>query len=187
VVMSVARSIVRMSVLPPLVPLPSPRNLSRDHGPAATRRSPPLEVSPARGGTPDETEYLQMHSPEIHTNREIVNYSKEDPMNVMHLRNKPCYNSSKERGTDERFWTFFHQDWYRTVLYPKSSPVVKQQYVDIEYMRKKKDPHFKRVLEACDLHGITDLLQFRHNWNQEIISEFYSTLFYDKKERYSCG
>jgi hypothetical protein len=100
-----------------------------------------------------------MHSPEIHTNREIVNYSKEDPMNVMHLRNKPCYNSSKERDTDERFWTFFHQDWYQTVLYPKSSPVVKQQYVDIEYTRKK-DMHFNRVLEACDLHGITDLLQF---------------------------
>jgi hypothetical protein len=124
-----------------------------------------------------------MHSLDIHTNWEIVNYSKEDPMNVMHLCNKPYYNSSKERGTDERFWTFFHQDWYRTVLYPKSSPVVKQQYVDIEYMRKKKGLHFNRVLETCDLRGITDMLPFRHNWNQEIISEFYSTLFYDKKER----
>jgi hypothetical protein len=112
-----------------------------------------------------------------------MNYSNEDPMNVMHLRNKPCYNSSKERGIDERFWTFFHQDWYQTVLYQKSSPVVKQQYVDIEYMRNKNDMHFNRVLEACDLHGISDLLQFRHNWNQEIIFEFYSTLFYDKKER----
>jgi hypothetical protein len=50
-------------------------------------------------------------------------------------------------------------------------------------MRNKKDMHFNRVLEACDLHGITNMLQFRHNWNQEIISEFYSTLFYDKKER----
>jgi hypothetical protein len=50
-------------------------------------------------------------------------------------------------------------------------------------MRKQKNMHFNRILEACDLHGITDLLQFRHNWNQEIISEFYSTLFYDKKER----
>jgi hypothetical protein len=102
-----------------------------------------------------------MHSPEIHTNREIVNYSKEDPMNVMHLCNKPCYSSSKERGTNERFWTFFHQDWYRTMLYLKSSPVVKQQYVVIEYMRK--DMHFNRVLQSCDLHSITDLLQFMHN------------------------
>jgi hypothetical protein len=49
------------------------------------------------------------------------------------------------------------------VLYSKSSPVVKQQYVDTEYMRNKKDMHFNRILEACDLHGITDLLQFRHN------------------------
>jgi hypothetical protein len=49
-------------------------------------------------------------------------------------------------------------------------------------MRNKKDMHFNMILETCDLHGITDLLQFRYNWNQEIISEFYSTLFYDKKE-----
>jgi hypothetical protein len=69
------------------------------------------------------------------------------------------------------------------MIYPKSYPVVKQQYVDIEYMRNKKGMQFNRILEACGLHGITDLLQFRHNWNQEIIFEFYSTLFYDKKER----
>jgi hypothetical protein len=50
-------------------------------------------------------------------------------------------------------------------------------------MRNKKDMHFNMILKACDLHGITDLLQLRHNWNQEIISEFYSTLFYDNKER----
>jgi hypothetical protein len=66
-----------------------------------------------------------MYSPEIHTMREIINYSKEDLMNVMHLCNKPCYNLVKERGTDERFWTFFYQDWYQTVLYTKSSLVVK--------------------------------------------------------------
>jgi hypothetical protein len=44
-----------------------------------------------------------MYPPVIHTNWKIMNYSKEDLMNVMHLHNKPCYFSSKERGTDERF------------------------------------------------------------------------------------
>jgi hypothetical protein len=95
-----------------------------------------------------------MYSPEITTTREIVNYNKEDPVNVVHLRNKACYNLVKEWGTDERFWTFFHQDWYRTLLYPKSSPVVKQQYVDIEYMRNKNGMHFNMILEAYDLHGV---------------------------------
>jgi hypothetical protein len=66
-----------------------------------------------------------MYSPEVHINREIMNYCKEDPMNLITIRSKPFYSLPKERGTDERFWTFFHQDWYRTVLYPKSSPVVK--------------------------------------------------------------
>jgi hypothetical protein len=104
-----------------------------------------------------------MHSPEIHISQEIVNYNKLDPLNVVHLRSKACYNLVQERGTDERFWTFFRQDWYQSVIYSKSSPVVKQQYVDIEYMRNKKGMHFNRILEACDLHGITDPLQFRHN------------------------
>jgi hypothetical protein len=50
-------------------------------------------------------------------------------------------------------------------------------------MIKKKDIHFNIILEACDFHGITDLPQFRYNWNQEVITEFYATLFFDKKER----
>jgi hypothetical protein len=163
-------------------PSTKPKKLAKRSRSSSYQEESSPEVSPPRGGTPDETECLRMHSPEIHINREIMNYSKQDPMNMMHLRNKPCYSSSKERGTDERFWTFFYQDWYQTVLYLKLSPVDKQQYVDIEYMRNKMDMHFNRVLEACDLHGITDLLTFRYNWNQENISEFYSTLFYDKKE-----
>jgi hypothetical protein len=164
-------------------PSAKPKNLAKRPQPSNYQEESSPEVSPPRGGTPDETECLKMYSPEIHTTWEIVNYNKEDPMNVMHLRSKPCYNLLKKRVTDERFWTFFHQNWYQTMLYLKSSPVVKQSYVDIEYMRNKNDMHFNRILEACDLLGITDMLQFRHNWNQEIISEFYSTLFYDKKER----
>jgi hypothetical protein len=32
-------------------------------------------------------------------------------------------------------------------------------------------------------HGITQLLSFWYNWNQEVIAEFYVTLFFDKKGR----
>jgi hypothetical protein len=71
----------------------------------------------------------------------------------------------------------------RIVLYPKTSPMVKHQFVHIDYMRAKKDMHFNMILDACGPHAIIDLLQFRHNWNQEVIAEFYSTLFFDKKER----
>jgi hypothetical protein len=46
---------------------------------------------------------LKIHAPIAHTNREVVNYSKEDPVNLVTLRNKPCYSLPKERCTDERF------------------------------------------------------------------------------------
>jgi hypothetical protein len=101
---------------------------------------------------------LKIRTPIVLTNQEVVNYSKEDPMNLITLRNRTCYNSPKGRGTDERLWTFFHQDWYLTILYLKTSPVVRHQWVDIDYMRNKKDMHFNMILEACDLHGITNLL-----------------------------
>jgi hypothetical protein len=41
--------------------------------------------------------------------------------------------------------------------------VVKHQWIHIDYMRNKKDMHFNRILEACDFHGITDLLLFCHS------------------------
>jgi hypothetical protein len=80
-----------------------PKKLAKRPRSCSYQEESSLEASPPRGSTPDEMECLKMYLPIIHTNREIMNYSKEDPMNVMHLRNKPCYNSSKERGTDERF------------------------------------------------------------------------------------
>jgi hypothetical protein len=113
----------------------------------------------------------------------MVNYNKVESTKDVELRQKGCYTKPKERGIDERFWTFFHQDWYDTVLYRKTKHVVSVQWFHFDYMRKKKDASFNRIIEACDFRGITNLLQFHYNWNQEIISEFYSTLFFDKKER----
>jgi hypothetical protein len=106
-------------------PSAKPKKLAKRPRPISYQEESSPEVSPPRGGTPDETECLKMYSPEIHTTREIVNYNKENSLNVVHLRNNACYNLVKERGTDERFWTFFDQDWYRIVLYLKSSLVVK--------------------------------------------------------------
>jgi hypothetical protein len=89
-------------------PSTKPKKFAKRPRPSNYQEESSPEVSPPRGGTPDETECLKMYSPKIYTTREIMNYSKEDPLNVVHLRNKACYNLIKERGTDERLWTFFH-------------------------------------------------------------------------------
>jgi hypothetical protein len=48
-----------------------------------------------------------MRAPIAYTNRKVVNYNKVDPRNIVTLHQKACYNSPKERGDDEFFWTFF--------------------------------------------------------------------------------
>jgi hypothetical protein len=84
-------------------PSAKPKKLAKRPRPGSYQEEPSPEVSPPHGGTPNEMECLKMYSLEIHTTREIVNYSKEDPLNVVHLLNKACYNLVMERGTDERF------------------------------------------------------------------------------------
>jgi hypothetical protein len=120
---------------------------------------------------------------EVNDNREIVNYTKYDTNEVVRQRELKCYDGRKERGTDERFLTFFQQDWYTTVLMKKTRPVVPMQWINLDNMKKKKDATFDRIHEACEFHGLTHIMQFRYNWNNEIITQFYSTLYFDKQEQ----
>jgi hypothetical protein len=70
-------------------PTAKSKKLAKRPKPSSYQGESSPEASPPRGRTPDDTECLKIYSPEVHTNQEIMNFSKEDPMNVMHLRNKP--------------------------------------------------------------------------------------------------
>jgi hypothetical protein len=99
-------------------PTAHPKKIAKKASPSSLQEESSPEDSPPHGGTPespDKLECLKIRSSVVHTNREVVNYSKEDPMNLVTIRNKLCYSLSKKRGTDERFWTLFHQDWSRTL------------------------------------------------------------------------
>jgi hypothetical protein len=87
-----------------------------------------------------------MQLAQVFTDREVVNYNKIESRRVAEIRQKACYSKPKERGIDERLWTFFHQDWYDTVLYHKSKLVVLVQWINFDNMRKKKDASFNRII-----------------------------------------
>jgi hypothetical protein len=48
-------------------PSAKPKKLAKRPWPSSYQEESSPEVSPPRGGTPDKTECLKMHSPEIHT------------------------------------------------------------------------------------------------------------------------
>jgi hypothetical protein len=105
-------------------PFAHPKKPAKRPRPSSLREESSPEDYPPHGGTPDfpkEVECLKIRALDYHINREEVDYNKEDPRNIITLWDKSCYNHSKERGIDEIFLTFFHQDWYHSVLYKKTS------------------------------------------------------------------
>ena len=45
----------------------------------------------------------------------------------------------------------------------KKSKIVKMQYIDWEEMKGKNEPEFNKVIKACELFGLTDIMSFRYN------------------------
>ena len=45
-------------------------------------------------------------------------------------------------------------------------------------MKAKNEPEFNKVIKACELFGLTDIMSFRYNWNEEVLAQFYATFFY---------
>jgi hypothetical protein len=47
---------------------------------------------------------------------------------------------------DHRFWNNFQVDWYLSVIKDRKNPITSQLYVDLNYMQKKHDPMFHRII-----------------------------------------
>ena len=81
------------------------------------------------------------------------------------------YEQPKDLGVDYRFWNEFHSTFYASMIFnSKKSKIVKMQYVDWEEMKEKNEPEFNRVIKACEKFGLSDLMSFRYNWNEEVLA-----------------
>jgi hypothetical protein len=45
-------------------------------------------------------------------------------------------------------------------------------------MESKNDPIFDKIRSVCGHQRVKDLMGFRHDWNREIIAQFYVTVHY---------
>jgi hypothetical protein len=127
---------------------------------------------------------LKIHSPleESDSLRESVNYRKHDHNTIIAQREITCYDVEKE-AYNPRFWTFFHAYWYRSMYQSKKKSVVNMQWIVWDFIQKEKNncPAFAEVIAACEPHGIKDVMELKYDWNDEVILQFYSTLYLDEK------
>jgi hypothetical protein len=45
-------------------------------------------------------------------------------------------------------------------------------------MESKNDPIFDEISSFCGHHRVKDLMVFRHDWNREIVAQFYTTVLF---------
>ena len=109
----------------------------------------------------------------------VLNYVGKQKMVEESCENNP-YEQPKDLGVDYRFWNEFHFNFYASVIFnSKKNKIVKMQYVDQEEMKEKNEPEFNRVIRACENFGLSNLMSFRYNWNEEVLAQFHATFFYD--------
>jgi hypothetical protein len=89
-------------------------------------------------------------------------------------RNKDPFDSTTELH-DHRFWNNFQADWYLSVIKDWKNPITSQLYVDWNYMQKKRNPVFHRVITKAQRLGIYDLLGMYQEWNMELVAHFCAT------------
>jgi hypothetical protein len=47
-------------------------------------------------------------------------------------------------------------------------------------MQEKEEPEFDKVIKICDRFKLSDIMGFQYNWNEEALSQFHATYFYDQ-------
>jgi hypothetical protein len=62
----------------------------------------------------------------------------------------------------------------------KSKPVTNAQWIDWAYMENKHDPIFDRVIVACKAKYLRDILAFKKDWNNKVITQFYVTICFEE-------
>ena len=110
------------------------------------------------------------------------NYYKQD-VALRETRKEKVYRYDKSEGLERRFWCKFHEDFYSSVVMRKSrAPIVHCKYVDWKYYENMKDPFFNEAMAKCKEMGLYDIMGFRYDWNEEILGQFHSSLYYDENE-----
>ena len=81
---------------------------------------------------------------------------------------------------DARFWFPHQADWYESVIMTMKHVTTEMKWIDWNYLRRLADL-VKDVVDAvytrCQEMDLVDIMSFQCNWNEEVVAQFYATLF----------
>jgi hypothetical protein len=82
---------------------------------------------------------------------------------------------------DIRFHNEFQADYYNTVILGKKNQrVLEQRFVNWEGCLALHDRHLTKALAILEKRGLKNIMTMRYDWNEEVIAQFYATLWITK-------
>lgn len=133
-----------------------------------------------------EREVLAVHPPRrSYRDRPVRNFQKGDSdMKTLRFNegDAPHNVKYKDFKGDSRFWLTHQADWYVSVIMSKDHITTPMKWVDWEFLRAMTSP-VKEVMDAiydrCVELDLVDIMEFKCNWNEEVVAQFYATLWID--------
>ncbi|RLN41293.1 hypothetical protein C2845_PM01G41590 [Panicum miliaceum] len=102
---------------------------------------------------------------------------------LRNARKEEVYTFDKCEDLERHFLCQLHQDFYSSVVLRKGkAPIVPCKYVDWACFEKLNDPFFNQAIAKCKEFGLYDIMGFRYDWNEEILSQFHCSLYYDARK-----
>ena len=178
---------------------------SESHGPCGrTARNPSGRSRPAtnpqaweatsddEGGKDDDVNLPPANAPIIQglvlhkaqarrsANEQVIDFSASGGsalLQDMRFQN-PTFRVRDVRIDGNRFWTLLHVDFYNSVILPKKhQPILHQRFINWSGCEAIGDPEMTQTLRACEQKRMKTIMTFQYDWNDEIIAQFYSTLW----------
>ena len=109
---------------------------------------------------------------------EIVSYYNTGMTAAAHLLRRQSPLDVPKDTVDYWFHTRFQQDFYQTVILAKAGIASEAQWVDWTHMANLGHEICNEVAQMCEDRHIKDIMGFQHDWNKEVIAQFYATVYF---------
>jgi hypothetical protein len=90
---------------------------------------------------------------------------------------------AKEQQWDVCFWMNFHADWYASVILCKSHPTTEMKSINWDYLFEIDLSVVREVEDACRRMNHLSIMFFNYDWNEEVITQFYATLYVNRSTK----
>ena len=61
--------------------------------------------------------------------------------------------------------------------------IARSQWIDWQSIRDLQKASIDHAIAICEHIGVYEIMEFQHDWNIEVVAQFYATLYVEEDER----